>query len=92
MPHAVFSLGETTGTTRDMPRSLIPGVEPGGSRVGQPMKPALLIINAWAEPISVDVRGAEGINEATYGLILSQENNLNPGFTLPISARAASSV
>ncbi len=89
MPHAVFSHGETTATTEAIARPLIPGVEPGGSRVGQATKPALLIRDCWVEPIDVNVTGGVGGNFMSYYLKLSQESDMTPGLLLPIAVFGA---
>lgn len=87
MPHVVFdAMGLLSATARGDPRQLIPGIDPGGSRAGHATKPALLIKNAWLEPIDVNVAIALGTNQATYGLILSQDQDLTPGLFLPIGA------
>ena len=86
MPHAVFNLG-TQGATADLAaRSLVPGVEPGGSRAGRPTKPALLIKNAYLQLID-EVHDAtpsdfDGFN---VFLKLSQESDLTPGLILFIA-------
>lgn len=90
MPHAILrhsASGTISATTRsDRPRQLIPGIEPGGSRVGQPTKPALLIMEAWIEVF--DAALAQAVNDyhgMTGYLILSQEQSLNPGFLIPVA-------
>ncbi len=86
MPHAIFStVGEISSSQRIEARQLIPGVEPGGSRVGQPMKPALLIEDAWIEVVSFDFTGATDYNGYTAFLVLSQEPNLTPGFLMAVA-------
>ena len=90
MPHVVFDrLGSVTTTDRGDARKLIPGIEPGGSRAGQDFKPALLIKDAWLEPISVSVNTIGSYNAMTYGLILSNDQDLNPGLALPIGTYGA---
>lgn len=86
MPHAVLNLGFQSATVdiAASVRPLIPGIEPGGSRVGHPMKPALLIRDVWLQPIDVNVSAATGGNTMGYFLKLSQEESLNPGLLLPI--------
>ena len=90
MPHAVFSPGAQASGGDFVGRPMIPGVEPGGSRVGQPTKPALLIKNAWVElqDISLASTDAQGWR---IGLKLSQETDLSPGLVLPVAVLLGSS-
>lgn len=83
MPRAIFDLPGGSGNGSFGARHLIPGVEPGGSRVGQPFKPALLIRDAWIEPLTLDIAAA-GMDQLTVHLRLSQEQSLDPGLLLPI--------
>ena len=87
MPHAVFNLGTQSSTADLAARLLIPGIEPGGSRAGRAMKPALLIRNAWIEPIDLGTGNGEDLdyNSMTYFLKLSQELGMDPGLLLPIA-------
>ncbi len=88
MPHAVFNLG-TQSASVDIAgsfRPLIPGIDPGGSRLGHPMKPALLILDAWMEPVAVNMLSALTINQSTYYLKLSNEHDGSPGLLLPVAA------
>ncbi len=86
MPHAVFNLGNRDATADLAARPLIPGIEPGGSRLGQATKPALLIRDAWIEVIdSPTTFGATDFNMMTWYLKLSQETDLTPGLLLPIA-------
>ncbi len=86
MPHAVFNLGNLAATA-DVPgsaRSFIPGVEPGGSRAGQPTKPAMRILDArlvFNGHIGLGTGAAESLQ---YSLKLSQELDLSPGLLLPV--------
>ena len=91
MPHVEIGVGTQTATTTDFQtaRSLIPGIEPGGSRVGQPTKPALLIRDCWVEPAGVGLGSATSINQALWFLKLSQELTMDPGLILPIAAYGA---
>ena len=88
MPHAIFSTGTQTTTldVRSTSRQIIPGVEPGGSKVGQPLKPALLITDCWVEAVGFEpdfsVSGRVGFD---VFLKLSQEESLNPGFMIPVA-------
>ena len=86
MPHAVFELGILTQTTEARSRPIIPGVEPGGSRVGQATKPALLIKDCYLELIDTapDVSAAN-FSMMSYFLKLSQELDMTPGLQLPIA-------
>lgn len=91
MPHAVFNLGIQAATIDLAGRSLIPGVEPGGSRAGQETKPALLIRDAWVEPIQINF-DAVALHSLNVYLKLSQETDLTPGLILPIGAHASENV
>ncbi len=85
MPTLVFR-NLTPNSTGDVDRSarqVIPGVEPGGSRVGAPLKPALLIKDIKMTVLDLDA-AAEDFNRITLYLKLSQSHNLNPGLHLPI--------
>lgn len=84
MPHAVFNLGALAATTEATARQLVPGIAPGGSRVGQPTKPALLIRNAWIELIDLTPADSDDFNMGTWYLKLSQEPDMTPGLQLPI--------
>ena len=85
MPHAVFNLGTQTASADLAARPLIPGVEPGGSRVGQATKPALLIRDAWIEIIDWARSSNADYHQATFYLKLSQELDLTPGLLLPVA-------
>lgn len=85
MPHAVFDLGSQNATADLLPRHMIPGIEPGGSRVGQPMKPALRILDVFVEPIAVTFSATPSAQQATVYLKLSQELDLTPGLLLPVA-------
>ena len=85
MPHAVFDLAAQTATNEGAQRNLIPGIEPGGSRAGRAMKPALLIQNLWAEVVRVQIQdSATDFAVVTYFLKMSQELDLTPGLQLPV--------
>lgn len=86
MPHATFEMA--TAVTADAlrgVRQIVPGVEPGGSRVGQPVKPALLIRDAWIELIDLVGQSVNDFNQMTGYLKLSQEQGLNPGFLIGVA-------
>ncbi len=85
MPHAVYNLGNQNTSVDLLGRPLVPGVEPGGSRAGRDLKPALLIRDAWIEVIGQSTIGATGDELATYNLKLSQEVDLTPGLLLPVA-------
>ncbi len=89
MPHAVFNLGSQVATGDLDGRHLIPGVEPGGSRAGRALKPALLIVDAWVEPNSVNAISTAATSQLTFSLKLSQELDLTPGLLLPIGSFGA---
>ena len=85
MPHAVLGTEAVITTTGDFAaRQLIPGVEPGGSRAGAATKPALLLREAWIEPITLGVTGAGIADSFSIFLKLSQEEDLTPGLLLPV--------
>ncbi len=86
MPHAVFDSGSQVSPTQISGRSLIPGIEPGGSRVGEPLKPALLINDVFAEVAAIDMGAGGDLKTARIGLKLSQDNDLTPGLVLPVLA------
>ncbi len=86
MPHAVFQTGTQLSATQVLPRQMIPGIEPGGSRVGEPLKPALLINDLWAEIEAIDMGAGADLKTARMGLKLSQDNDLTPGLILPVFA------
>lgn len=91
MPHAIFDLGPQTAAIEGAVRTLIPGIEPGGSRLGQALKPALLIQDVWAEVVRMQVQdSAPDFAVVTYMLKLSQELDLNPGLLLPVAQLIAS--
>ena len=83
MPHAVFNLGQQNATVDTGGRSLIPGIEPGGSRAGQATKPALLIKDAYIEIVDfVDAGASLDYHNLSVYLKLSQETDLTPGLLL----------
>ena len=87
MPHISFDTGTVSALYNGNARSVIPGVEPGGSRVGHPTKPALMIRDCYAEMISM----ADGDTTADFQrsrvfLKLSQETDLTPGLILPVAS------
>ena len=87
MPHAVFPTGSITTTTRGVGRPLVPGIEPGGSRFGEPFKPALLIEKVTVEPVAIVPNASAGGEErALLALILSQESDLTPALFLPVAS------
>lgn len=82
MPVAYFNSGLITADADTLGRPLIPGIEPGGSRAGEAMKPALLIKQVHASFRRADM-GVED-NWAHVYLKLSQEPDLDPGLILPV--------
>lgn len=89
MPHTVFNVGDQIADARVGARRLVAGIEPargiviGGSR--EP-KPALMILDCWAEPVNISTTGgATTQQETTVNLLLSQEGDLNPAFFLPVA-------
>ncbi len=87
MPTAFFDSGAITTSGDTVPRQLIPGIEPGGSRVGAPTKPALQLRDVWLEQIVdiVDAGVTADFTRAMVFLKLSQESDLSPGLLLPIA-------
>jgi len=85
MPHIAFPVGSQTSSGDFVPRQLIPGVEPGGSRVGR-SKPALLLRDAKLQISDIaDGTASPDYMTVTVNLKLSQEPNLDPGLLLPIA-------
>lgn len=86
MPRIVFLTGvQSSSATVGGFRNLIPGVEPGGGRVGK-SKPALLITNAWGTIIDVvDAATTPDFQTARLFLVLSQEPDLTPGLWLLVA-------
>lgn len=84
MPHVVFELGNLTVTQDRQARPLIPGVEPGGSRVGQPTKPALLLTGAAIVVNDISITDTAEFWLAHIDLKLSKDVDLNPGFLLDV--------
>lgn len=80
-----FDDATSTGDVAESVRSLIPGIEPGGSRVGQPLKPALLIHNARILVTNWDPTNARDYHGITVTLKLSQNQSLNPGLHLLVA-------
>lgn len=91
MPHAVFDTGSISATSDSLSRTLVPGVEPGGSRVGQPLKPAVLLQDAHMEVLEFDT-ATEDFNSARLFLKMSKNNNLNPGLNLLVGSVHSSAV
>ncbi len=85
MPHKTWTLTTVTATQDEQPASLIPGIEPGGSRVGQSTKPVLLIRNVWFELTDLVPSVTVDFHHAVLFLKLSQEVDLSPGLILPIA-------
>lgn len=86
MPHALFDTENLTGASSGGARHMIPGIEPGGSRVGQPTKPALRITNLFGELRRFDpADSALVMQRSTIFLKLSQETDLTPGLILPVA-------
>ncbi len=85
MPVARFQPGNQSSSGDLVPRSIIPGIEPGGSRVGHPTKPALLIKDAWFQ-VQQLTPGSNDYEEVNVWLKLSQEHDLSPGLLLPVGA------
>ena len=85
MPVAHFNLGNIVATGDHGSRPLIPGIDPGGSRLGQPLKPALLIQDCWIEVQDLGIFGTTDTQVIGYNLKLSQEQSLSPGLLLPIA-------
>lgn len=83
MPHAVYNIGVQSAGGNFQARQLIPGIEPGGSRVGK-SKPTLLILDVWIEPKDYSALTTSDFNAMTYYLKLSQEPDLTPGLILPV--------
>lgn len=91
MPHTIFSPGAQT-TTIDSAignRQLIPGIEPGGSRAGHPMKPAVLLKKAWIEITAFDFLASTTALGYLIFLKMSSERLLDPGLILPVAEVAS---
>ncbi len=84
MPHVVFDPGIKTGGGNFLGRSLIPGIEPGGSRVGFDVKPALLLVDARIEVIDLTTLGLANHSTIGVSIKLSQNQSLNPGQDIPV--------
>ncbi len=90
MPVAVFDLPTLSASAVPAvaggnPRQLIPGVEPGGSRVGQPLKPALLIHDAWIQFINATTLDtAQDFNMGAWDLLLGQEQDMINALVMPV--------
>lgn len=85
MPHALFNPGALAATIEVQDRPLIPGVSPGGSRLGHPMKPALLITGCSMKVNRFDPAGGDAMWVVCY-LKLSQEMDMTPGQLLRIGS------
>lgn len=86
MPVVAFATGPQTGSTDVQSRSLVPGIEPGGERVGR-AKPALLLVDCFAWMNDVVDAGTTADHQANVvSLKLSQEPDLNPGLLLNIAS------
>ncbi len=101
MPHVVFESGAVVATSDFASRPLIPGIEPGGSRLGHPTKPALLIQEAKIVVNDLSITDTDDFWNVLVDLKLSQENSLVPGLLLdvgnlmgavPATAQALSSI
>ncbi len=91
MPLARFDTGAAvTGDTIFGARSLIPGVEPGGSKVGQPLKPALLIKDCDFILRTIDPDADQ--NDVLVTLELSKEQDMDPAQRLYVGSVHASSL
>ncbi len=84
MPHAVLNSGTQTADGVFDFRGLVPGVEPGGSRAGQPFKPALLIQDMWISLTAISTDTGLGDGQIRAFLKLSQEIGMNPGLRILI--------
>lgn len=84
MPHVEIGTGSQSATFNAFARHLIPGIEPGGSRGGDAMKPVLFLRDAWIELLDMNLTTANDYNAFNYSLKLSQEESLNPGLLLPV--------
>ena len=85
MPVAVFDSGIQSTSTEVGARHLIPGIEPGGSRAGQPFKPALLIKDVVVEFANAARDSTADLDILVVLLKLSQESDLTPGLILPLA-------
>ncbi len=84
MPHLVINTGDISATQEATPRTIIPGVEPGGSRAGRETKPALLIRDCYLELVDGAFLTASDFNQMTFYLKLSQEIDMTPGLQMLI--------
>lgn len=91
MPHAVLNPGTQTASARGGARSLIPGVEPGGSRAGK-TKPALLIRDLFVVVNTLTRTAGDDIDIAGIFLLLSQEQALTPALRLHLATIIGSGV
>ncbi len=86
MPVAMLASGSVGSTTSFGARRLIPGIEPGGSRVGQPMKPALFINDVWARFVELTDSGTTAdFDRARVALQLGQEQSMDPSLLLYVA-------
>jgi len=85
MPHIIFETGTLSATDDALgARPLIPGVEPGGSRVGAPTKPVLLLKEAYMVVNDLVVTANDEFWKVHVDLKLSKENTLVPGLLLDV--------
>ncbi len=85
MPHAVFRTGSQTAAADTAARTLIPGIEPGGSRAGKATKPALLIRNMDTQLQNLTPSSTDDTAVYNIYLKLSQELDLTPGLLLHVA-------
>ena len=86
MPHKVWNTGAVTATSEIQGASLVPGIEPGGSRAGQATKPALLLRDAWIVINDLQDSSTNDLDTLNVELKLSQELDLTPGLLLGIAS------
>lgn len=86
MPHVVFETANIVASGDILSRPLIPGIEPGGSRLGHPTKPALLIQDAYMVVNDATITANDQFWAGHIDLKLSQENGLNPGLLLDVGS------
>jgi len=84
VPVARFDTGTVSSAADLAIRSLLPGIEPGGSRLGHPTKPALLLKDVKAAIIDATAPNAADFFSHTVFLKMSQESSLDPGLRIPL--------
>ena len=88
MPHTVWNLGsQVTGNVRVQPRQFIGGIEPARDVfIGRSREPKkmMVILDAWVEPVEVEVNQSSTDNRAKISLALGKDP-LNTALLLPVA-------